>query len=231
MRRIMKDPSDSGQLLGWGVTAAVILAGGLALYLARPALAPRLAALPDLASRPAPEEPPPVAEAPVEAAEPEEEEPSGPQLTYEQIEEMLAPLPARVLELIAEGREELLDFSGISSSDEAVAGRSRRFFRNWARTWNNRIAALEKNTPPREECEIHAALEPTCDMLAEAYAVLRTLPAVTEIEQGTEILDQGQQIVEDFLNPPEEETAVEEEEQRGEEEAEEQAEEPGGEAR
>lgn len=205
----MANPARPPSLLAWGATVALILVGGLALYLARSALEPRLDALPDLAG-PAAAEEPPVAAAPAPAEDEPEEEPSGPQLTYEQIEEMLAPLPARVLELVAQGREELPDFRDISSTDEAAASRSHRFFRTWAATWNNRIAALEKDTPPGAECEIHAALEPTCAMLAEAYAVLRTLPEITEIDQGTEILDRGGQIVEDFLNPPEEETVLDE---------------------
>lgn len=214
----MSDPSRPSGLLSWGTTAVVILAGALALYAVSGNLLPWIEALPDLAGEPPP--PPPPVAAPVETApEPEPEEPAGPQLTYEEIETLLAPLPARVLELIAEGREDMKakEYADIDSEDELNAGRSRRFFQNWGRTWVNRLGQLEKATPPWEECRIHAALEPTCAMLARVYDLLRELPSVTSIEDGTTILDSGQKVVEDFLNPPEE---VEDEEAVGEEEGE-----------
>jgi hypothetical protein len=199
----MADPSRPPGLLTWGTTAAVIAAGALALYLVRGALLPRLEMLPDLAGRAAPEPPPPV-ETPVAAPEPEPEEPPPPRLTYEQIETMLAPLPGRVLELIAEGREDLKakEYRDMDSEDEVVASRSRRFFQTWGRTWLNRLGQLEKATPPWEDCRIHAALEPTCALLVRVYDLLRELPSVTATEDGTAILDSGEQVVEEFLNPP-----------------------------
>ena len=198
----MTSPPSSARLLAWGASAAVIVAGGLALYLASGALEPWLAALPDPGAPP----PEPVIEAtPPPEPEPEPEEPPGPKLTYEEIEAMLETLPARVLELVAAGRRELPEYREMESSDEAQASRGQRFFRNWGTTWSNRVGALEKETPPREECAVHAALEPACALLAEVYELLRTIPAVSRIEEGQQVLDEAQKRVEDFLNPPPEE--------------------------
>lgn len=215
----MSDPPRPSGLLTWGTTAAVILGGAVALYAVRGALLPRIDALPDLAGRKAPALPPPVDEPPA-APEPEPEEPAGPQFTYEQIETMLATLPARVLELIAEGREDLAskEFADIDSEDEVKASRSRRFFQNWGRTWGNRLGQLEKETPPWEECRIHAALEPACAMLVRVYDLLRELPSVTSIEDGMTILESGEKVVQDFLSPPEEEEGEEGVEEGGSEE-------------
>ncbi len=192
-------------LVAWAATAAVIFAGGLALYLARGALAPRLASLPDFGSREVPIEDVPVEDVAPAFAEPTAEEPSGPRLTYEEIEAALAPLPARVLELIADGRRELPEYRAMSSRDETKAARGRRFFQTWGRTWSNRLAVLENDTPPLTECEVHAALEPACGMLAEAYGILRIVPGATKVADAQERLDQAQLVVETFLNPPEEE--------------------------
>lgn len=216
----MADSDRSPALLTWGMTAAVVVAGALALYAVRDALLPRLAFIPDLGNL-NPPEPPPVVETPVEPEpEPEPEEPAGPQWTYEQIEAMLAPLPARVLELVAEGREDLEsnEFKDLGSEDANLASRSRRFFQNWGRTWLNRLGQLEKDTPPWEECRLHAALEPACALLFEVYDLLREVPLVTSIEDGTTILASGEQMVEDFLNPPEAEEEGEDGDGEGEDE-------------
>ena len=209
----MAEPTSSNRLFIWLSIPAVMLLGAVAFLLARPALAPRLEAFPDLAKLTAPPPPPVVEEAPVEATpEPEPEEPQRVPLTYEQIETMLAPLPEQVLTLIEDGRQEIRDkqYKSLGSSDRAQASRSQRFFQIWGRTWNNRLDRLVEVTPPMEDCRIHAALEPACVLLEDVYGLLREVPGIATVKDGRTIIDSAQQLVEDFLNPPEVEEEDEE---------------------
>jgi len=193
------------------VTVALIVVSGFALYLTRGALAPVIERVTPVVARgseqeTAAAEPEPVAEppAPVEEAE---EEPSGPKLTYEEIETMLVPLPERLLALIGEGRSELPEFSALSSSDDFQARRIRSQWQNWGRIWRNRVGVVEGEMPPVEECRIHAGLEPTCAMLREAAGILRELPSAERIDEAREHLDRATAVIEDYLQALEEAAA------------------------
>ena len=185
-------------VFGWLGSLTVILVVALGLYLARGALLPRLDALPDLKPPPveAPPPPPPVEAAPV-AVEPEPEP-----LTFTEMETMLAPLPRDVLDLVAAAREELQDFGDLGAADKVKAERAQRFFLNWIRTWFNRLDQLEARTPPYEDCQIHAALEPGCAMLTRAYKTLRAVAASENLEVANARLDRAAEMVDLYLNPP-----------------------------
>ncbi|MCP4658812.1 MAG: hypothetical protein GY856_25655 [bacterium] len=191
------------------VTVALIGVSGFALYLTRATLAPVLDRVAPVLARAAEEEPVAEPEEPEAIAEPTQEEPSGPQLTYEEIETMLIPLPERLSALIGEGRSELPEFSELSSSDEFQARRIRSRWQNWGRIWGNRVGVVEGEMPPAEECRIHASLEPTCTMLEEAVEILRALPSAERIDEAREHLDRAAAVIEDFLRAAEEAAAEE----------------------
>lgn len=193
------------------ITVALIGVTGLAFFLTRATLAPILdRAVPVLARGIDPE---PVAEpeaAPPEAtAEEIEEEPSGPQLTYEEIETMLIPLPERLLALIGEGRGELPEYRELSSSDDFQARKFRNRWQSWGMIWGNRVKLIEDDMPPAEECRIHASLKPTCMMLEEAARILRTVPSAERIDEAQDHLDRAAAVIEDFLRAAEEAAAAE----------------------
>ncbi len=178
----------------WGLTLAAILAGGLALYAARSAMGSAL-------DRWLPERQRPEEEAPYEvlAALPEPEgdtvEPAELEWSFVDIEANLRPLPDSTASLIAEGRRELPQFTGLDSTDETRALLIRNRWRMWGRIWSNRVEQIRRPMPPPEACDVHAALEPTCRSIRESLAILDRIPGATNIEDARELLEQASEVL------------------------------------
>lgn len=188
----------------WVATAALVLVAGGTLYAARAPVGaaldrwlPALGGAPD-ESEEAPPEPLP------ETAPPAEEE-TGPRWTYVDVEAALAPLPENTLTLIAEGRGELGQFTGLTSKDETRALLIRNRWRLWGRIWHNRVAQIRKALPPLPECLIHAALEPTCRALDDSLTHLDRVPSADSVEAAEAHFAAAFQVVDELLNPPQEE--------------------------
>jgi len=178
----------------WGLTAALVVVAGVVLFLARGSLLPALDRWLPAPSREAPApEPEVVAVAP---EEPEVEEDPGPVWTFTTVEEALEGLPERTEALIAEGREELPEFADLDSDDDSRALLIRNRWQPWGRIWLNRVGVLRRQLPPLEECRVHAAHEPTCDALAESFALLQEIPAAANVEAAEELLDRAAAVLE-----------------------------------
>jgi hypothetical protein len=176
------------------LTAALVVVAGVVLFLARGALLPALDRWLPAPTREAPApEPETVA---TEPAEPEEAEDPGPVWTFTTVEEALDGLPERTEALIAEGREELPEFADLDSDDESRALLIRNRWQPWGRIWRNRVGVLRQQLPPLEECRVHAALEPTCNALAESFALLEEIPAAENVEAAEELLDRAAAVLE-----------------------------------
>ncbi len=173
--------------LAWVLTAIVILAGGVTLYTARASIGagldrwlPRQEQPAEATSAEEPEQP---------APPPAVESVTEPQWTYVDIEAALRPLPARTEALIAEGRDELSQFSGLDSADETRALVIRNRWRLWGRVWHNRVEHLRGPMPPAEACDIHAALEPTCRAIRDSLELLDQVPAADSVTEARELFD------------------------------------------
>ncbi len=58
--------------------------------------------------------------------------------------------------------------------------------------------------PPAGDCEVHAALEPTCRAVRESLAILDRIPAAASAEEARKLLDQASGVLEELRRPPEE---------------------------
>ncbi len=186
----------------WMVTVILILGAGWVLYVLRASIAPALDDwLPSLQRA----SPPPVIETLEVQQEPAVvEEPAEPVWTYVEIETAIAPLPEAVDALITAGLKELPEFSGLDSSDETRVLLVRNRWGLWGRIWLNRVDQLESQMPPIQDCEIHAALEPTCRALVASLAALIQVPAADRLEAAKESFAEAAGILEALRNPPEE---------------------------
>ncbi len=173
--------------LVWGLTALVILAGGATLYTARASIGAALDRWLPRQEQPVetalPEEPTLPATTPV--AEPTAE----PEWTYVDIEAALQSLPEKTETLIAEGRDELSQFTDLDSTDETRALVIRNRWRLWGRVWHNRVEHLRGPMPPAEACDIHAALEPTCRAIRDSLALLDQVPAANSVTEARDLFD------------------------------------------
>ena len=195
---------DPSMWLAWGSTVAVILIAGGALYAARSAVGSALDRwVPTSgAAHEAPTEEP-VALLSETASVVEED--SGPEWTYVDIEAAITPLPDSADALIAEGRSELSQFTGLNSKDETRALLIRNRWRLWGRIWHNRVEQIRGAMPPLEECLIHAALAPTCRALSETLAHLDQVPSADRVADAKEHFTAAFQVLDELRNPPPEE--------------------------
>lgn len=208
----MASPRQTKTLLAWGMSAALVLAGGSAFYLVRGALASDLDGLLGGAE---PEPSPPV-EAPVAVVPPPPPPPpEKPPLTYAEVEEMLAPLPEETLALIGEGQEELPEYEGLDSTEPQVAQRILFRWQAWGTTWRNRTGALKKRLPDTVDCERYVEMAPTCALLVRVMSHLDRVPEAATLEEAGEILEEARLELDTFLHPTEEEEAGEEEGEEG----------------
>jgi hypothetical protein len=181
----------------WGLTCAVVLAGGAALYGAGGAIGTTLDRwLPKLerTARDTPPPAPPASPAPAPAVEP----PSEPAWTYVDIEDAMRPLPEHVEALIAEGRDELSQFADLDPADETRALLMRNRWRLWGRVWHNRVEHVREPMPPIEACYVHAALEPTCRAIRDSLTLLDRVPAASSAAKAEELLDGAGAILEEL---------------------------------
>ena len=202
--RIAVSSSDSRRW-AWGWALAVVLAAGGTLYAARAAVAPALDRWLPRPPRASPETAAP-AVAPTPEPEPAVEEPGEPEWTYVDIEAALVSLPEDTEVLIAEGRDELSQsqFSGPGANDETRALVVQNRWSMWGRIWQNRIDQVRRRLPPIEQCEPHAALEPTCRALVESLTILERVPATGRRKEAKELFDQASTILIKLRTPPEE---------------------------
>ena len=198
-------PPSTGKILGqrlllWTVSVAVILAAATLLYGVRDVLAANGLNLPDLGA-PEPLPPPPTV---VEIPSSDGLNPPEPELTYEDIQAMISPLPGQLLDFVDEGLEDLSDLAEMEKTT-ARKDRVTRFYDNWKRIWNNRLTNLRAAVPPPEKCAIHAALAPTCALVEGALVRLAEVSATNDIETGREKLAGIRVMIDNFLHPPAEE--------------------------
>ncbi len=180
----------------WGLTAMVVLAGGVTLHAARTAIGATLDHWLPRLERPA--EASLEAPAALPVPEPEAEQAIEPEWTYVDIEAALRPLPERTEALIAEGRDEMSAFTDLDSSDQTRALVIRNRWRLWGRVWHNRVGHVRRPMPPAEVCDVHAALEPTCRAVRDSLALLDRVPAAGSAGEATELLDGATAILEEL---------------------------------
>ncbi len=172
----------------------VILAGGVTLHAARAAIGTALDRwLPRLARAAA--EVPSVAPAFPEP-EPGIEPAIEPEWTYVDVEAAIRPLPERAEALIAEGRSEISEFTGLNSADQSRALVIRNRWRLWGRIWHNRVDHVRGPMPPAEACDVHAALEPACRAVRETLALLDRVPAAGSASEARALFDEASAILE-----------------------------------
>ena len=187
----------------WGLTVVVVLMGGVALYSARDAIGATLDRWLPRLERPAEDMPPEVpAELPVQ--ELDVQPAIEPEWTYVDIEAALRPLPDQTDALIAEGREELPQFADLNSSNEVRALLIRNRWQLWGRVWHNRVKHVRVAMPPSEVCEVHAALEPTCQAVSESLVLLDRVPVVGTIREARKLFDGAAAILEQLRQSQEE---------------------------
>ncbi len=207
--RIAVSSSSAGPHPGWvwGLSLLVVVVGGVTLYAARVAMATALDHwLPKLQPTVTASDEPEI----LTAAEPDAEEVVEPEWAFVDIEAAIRPLPDNTLALIAEGRDELSDFSDLDSADQTRALLIRNRWRLWARIWLNRVEHVRGPMPPAAACDRHAALEPTCRAVRASLAMLDRLPAAGSVGEAGELLDQASQTLEDLRQSqtePEEDSA------------------------
>lgn len=178
----------------WGLTALLVLAGGVTLHAARSAIGKTLDRwLPRLER---------AAEAPVEATpaipvpDPGGPLATEPAWTYVDVEASVLPLPERIETLIAEGRDEMSQFKDLDSTHETRALVIGNRWRLWGRVWNNRVDHVRRPMPPAEACDVHAALEPTCRAVRDSLALLYRVPAAGSASEARELLRAAAAILE-----------------------------------
>ncbi len=205
LRGAARSSSPEPSVIGaWVVTLVLILVAGGTLYAVRsPVNAALDRWLPTLA-RPS-EEPAQELPEPVPEPAPVAEEESGPVWTFVDIEAAIGPLPESTDALIAEGRSELSQFTGLSSKDETRALLIRNRWRLWGRIWHNRVEQIRGAMPPLEECVIHAALEPICLALTESLASLDQVPSANSVAAAKDHFAEAARVLEELRNPPLEE--------------------------
>ncbi len=178
----------------WGLTAIVVLGGGVTLHAARGLIGASLDRWLPRQARPAVEVPAEVPALPVPA--PGTDKPSEPEWTFVDVETAVRPLPERTDALIAEGRDEVSQFTDLDSSDETRALVIRNRWQLWGRVWHNRVEHVRGPMPPAEVCDIHAALEPTCRAVRDSLALLDQVPAAGSAGEAKELLDGAAAILE-----------------------------------
>ncbi len=179
----------------WGLTAMVVLVGGVTLYAAKAAIGAALDRWLPRLERSAADVPPEVSAA-LPVPEVDVQPAIEPEWTYVDIEAALRPLPEQTDALIAEGRDEVPQFKGLDSTDEARVLLIRNRWQLWARVWLNRVEHVRRPMPPPEVCEVHAALEPTCRAVRESLALLDRVPAVSNVSEARKLLDAAAAILE-----------------------------------
>ncbi len=181
----------------WGLTVMVVLAGGVTLHTARAAIGATLDRWLPRLERSAEDVPPevPVALAvPAPGAQP----PTEPEWTYVDIEAAIRPLPEAVDVLIAEGRDEMSQFTDLDSADKDRALLIRNRWRLWGRVWHNRVDHVRRPMPPADACDVHAALEPTCRAVRESLALLDLVPDAGSASAARELLDGAATMLEEL---------------------------------
>ncbi len=178
----------------WGLTAMVILAGGVTLHTARAAIGAAFDRWLPRLERPA--ETMPFEEPALPATAPDLAPVVEPEWTYVDVEAALRPLPERAEALIAEGRAEMSQFADLDSADETRALVIRNRWRLWGRVWHNRVDHVRGPMPPPEACDIHAALEPTCRAVRKSLALLDRVPAAGNAGEAKELLESASAILE-----------------------------------
>ncbi len=192
--------SESALRWAWALTIVLIVAAGWLLYALRSSVAPAVDRwLPNIQRTPEVVTDP--LDTPASPA-PKSAEPERPAWAYVDIENALRPLPKATKVLVAEGLDELSEFSGLDSTNETRALLIRNRWRLWGRIWRNRVNQLEGRLPPLEDCEVHAALEPTCRALASSLAALQQVPEAEHLEAAKERFAQASETLEELLNPP-----------------------------
>ena len=200
--RIAVSSSDSRRW-AWGWALAVVLAAGGTLYAARAAVAPALDRWLPRPPRASPEVAAP-AVAPTPEPEPAVEEAGEPEWTYVAIEAALVSLPEDTEGLIAEGRDELAQFAGLDADDETRALVVQNRWRMWGRIWQNRVAQVGRRLPPIEQCEPHAALEPTCRAVHLSLTLLERVPSAGRVDEAKKLFEEASTILVELRTPPEE---------------------------
>ena len=196
----------------WGVSAAVVLAGGVTLHAARAEIGSSLDRWVPKPERRA-DLPQPGARAALPAPEPAVERSIEPEWTFVDVEAAVRPLPQRAEFLIAEGRAEMSEFADLDSADETRALVTRNRWRRWGPIWHNRVARVRGPLPPAAACDAHAALEPTCRAVRDSLVLLDRVTAAESAGEAKEFLDAAAAILEDLrrsqaeaeaeVNPPE----------------------------
>lgn len=170
------------------LTGALIVTSGLLFYLGRSDLAAAIASLsvspPPSAAAPSLAE---VALIPAEPAPPE-----APKLTALEVEAKLAPLPAELRALIAEGRGELPEFAERGSKDPTEARIMEARWQAWGRTWRNRLRVIYQKLPSRADCERHPTLGASCHEVKVAFGLLESAADQPSIEAAGLCLDDGE---------------------------------------
>ncbi len=189
--------------LGWGLTAAGVIAAGLLLWAARGSIAPALDRWLPTAEAATPEPVPTLASPPAEP-----EPPAEPTWTFADLEAALKPLPGMTEQLIAEGRSELPEFVDLESADPVRGRQIQNRWQSWGRIWRNRIGVIRRQMPPVEACRDHAAVAPTCDALGRSLGFLVQVPASGRIEDARKLLDRASAVLAELRPEVEDESGA-----------------------
>ncbi len=180
----------------WGLTAMVVLAGGVTLHAARTAIGASLDRWLPRLERTVAEELPAEAPAALPVPDPGGGEESEPEWAFVDVDAAVRPLPERTGALIAEGRDEISQFTDLDSADETRALVAGNRWRLWGPVWHNRVERIRGPMPPAEACDVHAALEPTCRAVRDSLTLLDQVPAAGSAGEARELLDGAAAILE-----------------------------------
>ncbi|MEM6796223.1 MAG: hypothetical protein AAF725_19780 [Acidobacteriota bacterium] len=203
----------------WGLTAALVLAGGLLFWLAREPLGDSLAALtPPLADDgvraaagdggvadpgafPNAGQP----ETPGSAADPAliTREPEAATWTLVDVSQAVKVAGENCEALVQEGLSELPEFQDFAAGSEGPrVQRERERFNAWGQIWLNRVALIGNGLPPEEACAVHAAMEPACRSLRGVLWTLESVAGADDFKTAEERLFLAEERLDFFLNPP-----------------------------
>lgn len=200
----LRAPSEKPTPVGVqvAVTFGWVVSIGVVLFLAR---APIVRWLDDLV----PYEPPAEAEAVVAQPAPPPVVPPPPAppppepLSRDEVAARLGSLPAGVLTLVEEARDEVGSFAGLGSRDAVRAQVMANRWQKWGVVWRNRVSRLTSVLPTEADCSRYAELVADCRFVTTTLGALRGIADLDSLDAVRDQLDRVEQDVQAFLAPPE----------------------------
>ncbi|MEM8930412.1 MAG: hypothetical protein AAGE94_04525 [Acidobacteriota bacterium] len=104
--------------------------------------------------------------------------------------------------LIPQARDELRQLARLDDPDPVRADRAKRQFDTWGRTWINRLRAIAKDVPTKEDCAVHVSMAPKCKELRLALAEAVQASRETSLDGAAERLDGTAERLDRMLRPP-----------------------------